>query len=348
MAFGNTRTWRALILLLGTVGSIGGSAVAAFGQEATPYFKGKQVRLYVGSATGGGYDAFARVIAAHMYRHIPGQPNIIVQNMPGAGSLVLANHVYNLGPKDGTEIGAVNPQISTDPMFHSDRVKFDPRKFNWIGSALRENHVGVAWHTTAFKAFDDAFKMELVVAGSGGSTDTYPDFTNGLLDTRFKVVSGYKGTKEGMLAMERGEVTGNVGITWASLKATGGDWVGKQQVRVFVQFGLTKHPELPDVPWIYDYARNDDDRAAMDLVFASQEFGRPYIAPPGVPAPIIAILRKAFDDTMDDPAFQAEAAHRQLDLEPVGGAEIQKIMDKIYTASPAVIERVKKILDNKI
>ena len=342
-----SRAWRALLILLGTTTALGDSISDAVGQETTPYFQGKQIRLYVGSAPGGGYDAFARVIAVHLPRHISGQPNIIVQNMPGAGSLVLANHIYNLGAKDGTDIGAVNPQISTDPMFHPDRVKFDPRKFNWIGSALRENHVGVAWHTTQFSTFDDAYKTELVVAGSGGSTDTYPTFTNGLLGTRFKVVSGYKGTKEGMLAMERGEVTGNVGITWASLKATSGDWVGTSQVRVFVQFGLTKHPELPDVPWIYDYARNDDDRSAMDLVFASQEFGRPYIAPPGVPAPVVTILRKAFDDTMSDPEFQTETARRKLDLEPVSGADIQAIMEKIYQAPPAVIERVKKILDNK-
>jgi tripartite-type tricarboxylate transporter receptor subunit TctC len=348
MALGTSRATRATIFSLAMLVGLGGPALSALGQEAAPYFKGKQIRLYVGSATGGGYDAFARLIAAYINRHIPGQPNIIVQNMPGAGSLVLANHVYNLGPKDGTEIGAVNPQISTDPMFHSDRVKFDPRKFNWIGSALRENHVGVAWHTTSIEAFDDTFKAELVVAGSGGSTDTYPNFTNGLLNTRFKVVSGYKGTKEGMLAMERGEVTGNVGITWASLKAIGGEWLRNKQVHVFIQFGLTKHPELPEVPWIYDYARNEDDRAAMDLVFASQEFGRPYIAPPGVPEPVVAILRKAFDETMSDREFQADAARRQLDLEPVSGAEIQKIMDKIYKASPAVIGRVKKILADKI
>jgi tripartite-type tricarboxylate transporter receptor subunit TctC len=314
-------------------------------QQGSEYFKGKQIRLYVGSSTGGGYDTFARVIAAYMPRHIPGQPAIIVQNMPGAGSLVLANHVYNIGPRDGTELGAVNPQISLDPMFHPDRVKFDPRRFNWIGSALTENHVGVAWHTTAIKTFDDAFKEQLVVAGSGGSTDTYPDFTNGLLGTKFKVVSGYKGTKEGMLAMERGEVTGNVGITWASLKATGGEWLKSNQVRVFIQFGLEKHPELSGVSWIYDYARNDDDRAAMDLLLGPQEFGRPYIAPPDVPEPVVAILRRAFDDTMKDPTFRSEAEKRQLDIDPVGGAEIQKLIEKMYRAPPAVVEKVRAYVE---
>ncbi|MGE5537356.1 MAG: Bug family tripartite tricarboxylate transporter substrate binding protein [Gemmatimonas sp.] len=321
------------------------ATTAARAQDGSQSFKGKQIRLYVGSSTGGGYDTFARVIAAHMPRHIPGQPTIMVQNMPGAGSLVLANHVYNLGPRDGTEIGAVNPQISLDPMFHPDRVKFDPRRFNWIGSALTENHVGVAWHTTTVRTFDDAFKEQLVVAGSGGSTDTYPDFTNGLLGTKFKVVSGYKGTKEGMLAMERGEVTGNVGITWASLKATGGEWLKSKQVRVFIQFGLSKHPELPDVSWIYDYARNDDDRAAMDLLLGPQEFGRPYIVPPDVPAPIVATLRRAFDETMKDPAFLSEAEKRQLDIDPVGGEAIQQILEKMYRAPPAVVEKVRQFVD---
>jgi tripartite-type tricarboxylate transporter receptor subunit TctC len=345
MTFGIARTRCAAIFVVEAIAAF--ASTGAIAQQAAADFKGKQIRLYVGSAPGGGYDAFARLIAVYLPRHIPGQPGIIIQNMPGAGSLVLANHIYNLAAKDGTDIGAVNPQISTDPLFHADRVKFDPRKFNWIGSALRENHVGVAWHTTDFKSFDDAYKKELVVAGSGGSTDTYPTFTNGLLGTRFKVVSGYKGTKQGMLAMERGEVTGNVGITWASLKATNGDWLASKELRVFIQFGLSKHPELPDVPWIYDYARNNDDRSAMDLVFASQEFGRPYIAPPDVPAPVVAMLRKAFDETMSDPEFQADAKRRKLDLEPVGGADIQAILDKIYKAPPAVVERVKKILDNK-
>jgi tripartite-type tricarboxylate transporter receptor subunit TctC len=335
--------WRVLVSAILGLGIIG----TAHAQGAAPYYKGKQIRIVVGGSAGGGYDTFARVIAAHMNAHIPGEPTFVIQNMNGAGSLIATNHVYNVGPKDGTEIGALNPQISTDPMFHPDRAKFDPRKLQWIGSALRENHIGIAWSNSSFKTFDEAFKSELVVAGSGGSTDQYPLFTNGLLGTKFKVVSGYPGTKEGFLALERGEVTGNVGITWASLKATEGEWIRDKKVQVFVQFGLTKHPELPNVSWIYDYAKNDDDRAAMNLIFAAQEFGRPYAVAPEVPAAVVATLRQAFDATMQDKGFLADAAKRKLDLDPVGGKNIQSIMDDMYKASPATIARVKGILGDK-
>lgn len=332
--------WR-LLLSVAFILAIAGTV------HSQAYYKGKQIKIVVGGSPGGGYDTFARVIAAHIGKHIPGEPTFIIQNMNGAGSLIATNHVYNVGPKDGTEIGALNPQISTDPMFHPDRAKFDPRKLQWIGSALRENHIGIAWANSPFKTFDDAFKNELVVAGSGGSTDQYPLFTNGLLGTKFKIVSGYPGTKEGFLALERGEVTGNVGITWASLKATEGEWIRDKKVRVFVQFGLTKHPELPNVSWIYDYAKNDDDRAAMNLIFAAQEFGRPYAVAPGVPSAVVKTLRDAFDATMQDKEFLVEAAKRKLDLDPVGGVNIQSIMDEMYKASPKTITRVKGILGGK-
>jgi tripartite-type tricarboxylate transporter receptor subunit TctC len=342
-------TWRMGLSALFAFG-IGAISFApnAHAQGAAPYYRGKTIRVIVGGSAGGGYDTFARVISAHMAAHIPGTPTFIIQNMDGAGSLIATNHVNNVGPKDGTEMGALNPQISTDPMFHPDRAKFDPRKLQWIGSALRENHIGIAWTGSPFKTFDEAFKTELVVAGSGGSTNQYPLFTNGLIGTKFKVVSGYPGTKEGFLALERGEVTGNVGITWASLKATEGEWIRDKKVQVFIQFGLTKHPELPGVSWIYDYAKTDDDRAAMDLIFAAQEFGRPYAVAPEVPANVVQILRTAFDDTMKDPEFLADAAKRKLDLDPVGGKDIQAIMDKMYKATPATIARVKGILGDQM
>jgi tripartite-type tricarboxylate transporter receptor subunit TctC len=322
------------------------SAQLAPAAAADAYFKDRQIRMVVGSAPGGGYDAYGRLLAQYMKQHIPGNPTIIVQNMPGAGSLVAANYIYNVAPKDGTFIGAVNAMLATDPLVYPDRVKFDPRQFRWLGSALRENHVGVAWQLTRVKSFDDVLKNELIVAGTGGATNFYPLFVDAMLGAKLKMIPGYQGTKQGMLAMERGEVGGLVGITWASVKATNGTWLRDDKIRPFIQFGLKKHPELPDVSWVYDYARNDNDRAAMDLAFGNSEFGRPFIAPPGVPDEVVQILRDAFEDTMSDPEFRADADKRQLDLEITLGSEIQSLIEKIYKTPPAVVERVKKIVQS--
>jgi tripartite-type tricarboxylate transporter receptor subunit TctC len=322
------------------------SAQLAPAAAADAYFKDRQIRMVVGSAPGGGYDAYGRLLAQYMKQQIPGNPTIIVQNMPGAGSLVAANYIYNVAPKDGTFIGAVNAMLATDPLVYPDRVKFDPRQFRWLGSALRENHVGVAWQLTRVKSFDDVVKNELIVAGTGGATNFYPLFVDAMLGAKLKMIPGYQGTKQGMLAMERGEVGGLVGITWASVKATNGTWLRDDKIRPFIQFGLKKHPELPDVSWVYDYARNDNDRAAMDLAFGNSEFGRPFIAPPGVPDDVVQILRDAFEDTMSDPEFRADADKRQLDLEITRGSEIQSLIEKIYKTPPAVVERVKKIVQS--
>jgi tripartite-type tricarboxylate transporter receptor subunit TctC len=322
------------------------SALPAPAEAADAYFKDKQIRLIVGSAPGGGYDAYGRLLAQYMKQHIPGNPTVIVQNMPGAGSLVAANYIYNVAPKDGTFIGAVNAMLATDPMVYPERVKFDPRQFRWLGSALRENHVGVVWHMTRVKSLDDVLKNELIVAGTGGATNFYPLFIDAILGAKIKMIPGYQGTKQGMLAMERGEVGGLTGITWASVKATNGSWLRDDKIRVFAQFGMKKHPELPAVSWIYDYARNDDDRAAMDLAFSNSEFGRPFIAPPGVPDEVVEILRDGFEDTMRDPEFRADAEKRQLDLEITRGSEIQSLIEKIYKTTPAVVERVRKIVQS--
>lgn len=329
----------------GMAACLGIVAATAMAQDVS--FKGKQVLLIVGTSAGGGYDTFTRTIAPHLRRHLPGQPNTVVSNMPGAGSVVLANHLYNIAPKDGTVIGAVNPQIVIEPLVRPDRVKYDPSKMTWVGSALRETHVSIAWHTTPIYTFDDLFKNDLLVAGTGGATDTFPMFVNALLGTKFKIIDGYPGMKEGMLAMERGEVEGNGGITWASAKATIGEWLRDKKVRVFVQYGLSKHPELPDVAWIYDYAKTPDDRAAMNMVFARQEYGRPYVAPPGLSPALTATLRQAFDATMKDPEFLAEADKRKLDIDAITGQQVQDIIGELFKTPPAVVERVKAILGDK-
>jgi tripartite-type tricarboxylate transporter receptor subunit TctC len=310
-----------------------------------PDFKGKTVRIIVGTSPGGGFDAYARIIAIYLPKHIPGNPRVIVQNMAGAGSLTAANYIANAAPKDGTVIGAVNPTIVTDSLFYPERFKFDARKVKWLGSALRETHVAIAWRTSKINRFDDVFHSELVVAGSGGTSSTYPALLNGVLGTHFRIVAGYPGTAEGNLAMERGEVEGNGGITWASLKATEARALADRNLKLLVQFGLTRHPELTNVPWIFDYAKSDADRAALNLVLTTQEFGRPYFVAEGVPDATVAMLRAAFDATMKDMGFRADAHKRGLDLEPVAGADIQGMVAAIYATRPDVVARVRTILD---
>jgi tripartite-type tricarboxylate transporter receptor subunit TctC len=301
--------------------------------------------VIVGASVGGGFDTYARILAQHLGKHIAGNPTVIVQNMAGAGSLSAANYIANVAPKDGTAIGALNPGIVTDALFYPERVKFDARKVKWIGSALRETHVALAWYKSPVKNFDDVFRREFVVAGSGGTSNIYPMLMNAVLGTRFKLVAGYPGTAEGNLAMQRGEVDGNGAITWASVKATQGQELRDRNLRILVQFGLAKHRELADVPWIFDYARNPADRAALTLVLSTQEFGRPYMVAQGVPDNVVAVLRNAFDATIAAADFRGEASRRGLDLDPANGGEIQSLVDDIYRTRPDVVSRVKKILD---
>ena len=333
--------WRGALTLVGVSLALFQSAQAQ--EEA--FFKDKTIRVIVGSAPGGGYDAYARLVSDHMRRHIPGNPQIVVQNMPGAGSLVATNHIANVAPKDGTVIGAINAAMTTQPLLKPDQAKFDPRKMNWIGSTLREFHIGLVRANSPVKVMADTQKTEIPVAGTGGSTSTYPVITNAVLNTKFKVVQGYQGTAEGMLAMERGEVDGLIGITWASIKATQAAALRDGKIQVLAQFGLRKHPELPNVPLVLDLAKTPEDEAAMRLVFSSQEVGRPWVVPEGVPAKTVAVLRKAFDDTMADPEFRAEAAKRKLDLDPTPGAEIQKVVEDIYKTPAKVVERIKPFLE---
>jgi tripartite-type tricarboxylate transporter receptor subunit TctC len=330
----------ALLLLLALF-----ATVPAFAAEPAP-FRGRTVRIVVGASAGGGFDAYARLLAAHLGRHIAGNPSVIVQNMTGAGSLVAANYIANAAPKDGTVIGAVNPAIVTDSLFYPDRFRFDARKVRWIGSALKETHVATAWHLSPVQSFDQVFERELVVAGAGGTSTTYPILLNGVLGTRFRLVAGYAGTAEGNLAMERREVDGNAGITWASVKATQTQALRSDQLRILVQFGLTKHRELPNVPWIYDYVPTAADRAALDLVFGTQEFGRPNLVADGVPDATVATLRAAFDATMNSAEFRADAARRALDLDPATGDEIERVVDGINRTPAAVIDRVRHILES--
>jgi tripartite-type tricarboxylate transporter receptor subunit TctC len=335
------RRYGALMLSVALALLMARSAVCA--QSIEQHFRGKEIHLLIGSSAGGGYDTFARVIAAHWGKHIPGNPVFVPQNLPGPMSLPVANRIFSNAPKDGLTIGAVNPQIASDAILHPDRARFDARKFVWIGSALRETQVMIANADAPVRTFTDAFSKELILGGSGGASDSFPTAVNAILETRFKIISGYKGTREAGLAMQRGEVQGIGGITWASVKATQGQALAEKKIVIVAQYGLKKHPDLPDVPHVLSYAKTDDQRAALLLPLATQEFGRPFVAPPDVPPAIAQALRTSFWATMHDPQFLADAKSRGLDIDPAGGEEIQRLVEQLYTTPPEIVERLRAI-----
>ncbi|MDB5572295.1 MAG: tripartite tricarboxylate transporter family receptor [Hyphomicrobiales bacterium] len=306
----------------------------------------KPVSLYVGYSTGGGYDVYGRIVARHIGKHLPGKPNVIVNNMPGAGSMRLANWLYTVAPKDGTAFGTVARGVAFDTLLGNPGANFDATKFNWIGSANDEVSVCVAWHTSGVTSFEQTKAKELIVGGTGGSADTdqFPKVFNGVLGTKFKIVVGYPGGNDINLAMERGEVQGRCGWSWSSVTATQPEWLKDKKINVLVQLSLNKHKELPDVPLIMDLARTPLEKGVFQLVFARQVMGRPFLAPPGVPAEKVAALRKAFMDTMADKEFLAEAEKGKLEINPVPGDTVQKVVVDAYAMPPEVIKKTAEVL----
>ena len=322
-------------------------ATASLAQQPADFYKGRNIDLMIGYSVGGGYDVYARLIARHMGKHIPGNPSVTPKNMEGAGSLRLANWIYNVGPKDGTMFGTIGRGTGFDPLFGHRNAQFEGQKFNWIGSANDEVSVCVVWNgRTKVTRFEDLLTTNLAVGGTGAAADTdqFPRIINGVLGTRMKIVTGYPGGNDVNLALERGEVDGRCGWSWSSVKSTRGSWLTDKKISVLMQLSLAKHPDLPDVPLITDLARNDEERAILKLIFARQALGRPYLAPAGVPADRIAVLRKAFMDTMSDKDFMADADKAQLEVTPIDGDAIQKLVGEIYQTPPAIAQKAAAIL----
>jgi tripartite-type tricarboxylate transporter receptor subunit TctC len=321
---------------------------AATGWAQTPaeFYKGKNVDLMVGYTAGGGYDVYARMIARYIGKHIPGNPTVVVKNLDGAGSLRLANALYNQLPKDGTVFGTVARGAAFDPLLGNKAAQFDASKFSWIGSANDEVSVCVAWHTSGITSIEQTFDKELVVGGTGPSADTdqFPRIVNGVLGTKMKIVPGYPGGNDVNLAMERGEVSGRCGWSWSSVISTRKEWFDGKKINVLVQMSLQKHPDLPNVPLVLDLAKTPEQKQILTLVFARQALGRPFLAPPGVPADRLEALRKAFMDTMKDPEFLAEAAKAQLEVTPIDGAKVQQIVDDAYKVDPAIAKKTGDLL----
>lgn len=319
------------------------TAASATAQSVADFYAGRHISIIVGSTTGGGYDTQARLMARHLGKHIPGNPSAIVQNMPGAGSLTATNHMYNAAPKDGSVIALVQRGMLLLKYFNPAGIRFELDKFGWIGSLNSETGLMVAWHTAPHKSMQDLFEKELIVGAIPGAD---PEMTarlyNALLGTRLKIITGYPGTSEIALALERGEVQGSADWSWSSLKKAKPDWVRDKKVTLLVQGALQKDPELPHVPFALDFIRSEADRKVMQLYFTQKVVARPVIAPPGIPAERLTALRAAFKALTQDREFLAEAERSQLEIAPLPGEAVDKVIALIAATPPDVAERLAK------
>jgi tripartite-type tricarboxylate transporter receptor subunit TctC len=318
------------------------AAGPALAQQSEP-FKGKTINLMIGFGPGGANDVWARSIAKHMPKHIPGNPTIVPQNVPGAGGLKLMNQIANVSPKDGTAIALINRGIPLEPLLGGQGTQFDPMKMNWIGSPDKDVTVCAARKDAAVQKMEDLFTKELIVGATGSGADTaiYPEFLAELIGMKFKTIKGYPGSKEISLAMERNEVQG-ICLAYDSLMRQTLARDGK--VNILFQAALTPDPRFKDVPVGTDLARSEDDRAALKLFFARVALGRPFVAPPGLPADRVALLRKAFDATMKDPEFLADAKRQELSVDAITGQQIADIIADVYKTPKPVVARTAEAL----
>jgi tripartite-type tricarboxylate transporter receptor subunit TctC len=326
-----------------------GSFQPAHAQDVAAFYKGRNVNMEIGYSVGGGYDVYARMVARFIGKHIPGSPTIVSKNLEGAGSLRLANWLYNVAAKDGTEMGTIGRGVAFDPLLANRSAQFDANKFTWIGSANNEVSVCVAWQSSGITKFEDLYGKQLTVGGTGGGSDTdvFPAILNAVLGTKMKVITGYPGGSDVNLAMERGEVAGRCGWSWSSVVATHKDWLTQKKITILVQLGLSKHADLPDVPLVTDLAKTDEQRAILKLIFARQVMGRPYLAPPNLPKERSEALRRAFDATMQDKDFLAEADKAHLEITPVAGSEVEKLVAEVYQTPSEIAAKAAKVLNPK-
>ncbi len=317
--------------------------------QASDFYAGKKIDFIIGSDAGGGYDIYARTISKHLPRHLPGSPTMVPRNMPGAGSGTAAANLFRLAPKDGTTIGAIFPGIIMAPMFEERSANlFDPTKFNYLATADSGTRVCITGPRSKVKTMLDARNQKVLMGASaaGGSTRDYAAFNKHALGAQFEVINGYKGTADILLAMERGEVDGLCGLDWTSLKSQKPQWLRDKTINILVQNGLQPEHELQalGVPMMWNFLLRESDRKPLELIVSQQVFGRPYVAPPGVPAEQVALLRKAFMATLQDKAFLDDAKQVNLDIAPLPGEKVQETVDAIYAAPKEVVQRAKDLI----
>jgi tripartite-type tricarboxylate transporter receptor subunit TctC len=326
------------------LGLAAGTCFHASAQPAQDFYKGKQLRMIVGHPVGNDYDLGGRFLAKYLTRHVPGNPAIVVSNMPAASSIAAANFYYHQAPRDGTLFGSFSRNIPSQALLRQGNLDVDPRKFNWLGGTALPGRVCVAWHTAKVKTPADLLAQELIVAGGGSGTSLsiVPTVFNHVLGTKFRVVEGYKGTTDAVLAMERGEVEG-VCATYGQFR-TFEQYIRDGKLRFILRAEESPIAAIPQVPSIYDLAKTDEQRQLMRFVFSSVEFGRPYVMPPGVPKDIVALMRKAFAGAVKDPELVAEAAKMKLDMTFRPPEVLEKLVDNLYATPPSVIATVKKLV----
>ena len=313
-------------------------ASPARAQSAEEFYRGKSVTILVGFTAGGVYDLYARLLGRHIGRHIPGHPTIVVQNMPGAGSMKATQFVYGVAPKDGLTLATVSRGMVTEPLLNPASTGFDPTKLTWLGTVTSESSVCATWKTSPVKTWDDMFKREFSLGGSavGADPDTFALILRNLFGAKVKLVTGYPGGNDINLAMERHEVDGRCGWSWTSLKSQK-NWL--PQINVLVQFNLEKNADLPDVPMALERATNDEQRQVLRLLIAGQYVGRPFFTAPDIPADRKAALRAAFDATMKDPQFLADAAKLDLEISPIAAGPVDAFLADLYRTPKDVVAK---------
>ncbi len=306
----------------------------------------KPINIYVAGTAGGGIDLYARVLARHIGRHIPGKPAVNVQVMPGAGGIRAATFLAQQAPKDGTAITTFAGGPILEPLIGSRKVDFDSSQFTWIGAVSKDVGMCIAWGASPFKTIKDAQRETMVVAGTGASsdTDTWPLILNELIGTKFKLVTGYQGTQETIIAIERGEAHGRCTFSLSAIKTAKPDWLRDNKINVLTQLAFQKHQDFQNVPLIYELVSKPEDRQLLDLMIGPSEMARPFAGPPGLPPKIATMLRRAFDATMKDPAFIAEGEKISAEVLPTTGEDVQKLVTRLYATPKPVVERVKKFL----
>ena len=327
----------------------GAASGTTFAQDAVDqFYRGKTINIYIGSSAGGGYDAYARALGRHMGKYIPGNPTIVPQNMPGAGGNKAAGYVYSVAPRDGTAIGALFPGGILAPLLGDTPIQHDPAKFIFVGSANSDVYTCVARTDSPIMSFKDALTQEVIVGASneGGTTRDMPTLSNNVLGTKFRIVTGYGGTREIALAVERKEIHGLCGYGYTSLLSVTPRWLTDKVVRILVQENAKGAPALnkQGVPRTVDFAKTPEDRQVMELVYSQAVIGRPYVLPEGVPRERVAALRKAFMAALADPALLAEAEKMKLDVEPISGDDVQTMVAQLFAMPARIVERAKQAL----